>query len=134
MSSNMVIPDTSVQPQPERRSFTAEYKQQILAEADACENGSLGALLRREGLYYSHLTTWRERRSQAQIDSLRAHKRGPKTDQTAAQIERLQHENAQLKSELTKSQLIIEVQKKLSLQLMPDVPAPILMEALIPSR
>lgn len=133
MSNNVVMPDTSVQPQPERRTFTAEYKQQILAEADACDNGSLGALLRREGLYYSHLTTWRERRSQAQLDSLSPRKRGPKTDQIAAQLEQLQLENERLKRELAQSQLVIEVQKKLSLQLMPDVPAPVLMAALIPS-
>lgn len=130
MSNNPVVCNTSVQPRPERRSFTAEYKQQILAEADTCNHGSLGVLLRREGLYFSHLSTWREQRSQAQIRSLSSHKRGPKVDQAAAEIERLQQENAQLKSDLAKSQLIIEVQKKLSLRLLPNVPAPILMEAL----
>jgi hypothetical protein len=89
MSSNIDILDTLLQPQLEHRSFTAEYKQQTLAEADACENGSLVAFLRCEVLYYSHLNTWRERRSQAQIDRLRSHKCGPKKDQVAAHIEQL---------------------------------------------
>ena len=51
-----------VQPRATRRTFSAEYKRRILAEADACRRGQVGALLRREGLYYSHLTKWRGER------------------------------------------------------------------------
>ena len=72
--------DTEVLEKPTRRRFTAEYKLHILREADACtESGCVGALLRREGLYSSHLNTWRRQREEGMLDGLQPKKRGRKT-------------------------------------------------------
>src|ERR1039458_9807802 len=73
------VPDSEVVARPRRRRFTAEYKRSILDQADAAQDSrTVGALLRREGLYASHLTTWRRQRKQGEIDALTAKKRGPK--------------------------------------------------------
>jgi len=65
----------------ERRHFSAQYKQRILVEADACtERGQIGAVLRREGLYAAHLDTWRKQRQQGALKALASQKRGPKPD------------------------------------------------------
>jgi len=94
-----------------RRRFTAAYKQRILAEAEACtERGELGALLRREGLYSSHLTRWREQRRAGQLEP---QKRGRKANSRAAEVARLQRENERLKAQLERAELIIDTQKKL---------------------
>ena len=83
-------PNPQVVPKAERRRFSAEYKQRILAEADRCtERGQIGALLRREGLYASHLEKWRQQRDQAARAALAPHKRGRKVDPQAAEIELL---------------------------------------------
>ena len=109
------IPDPEVIAKPQRRRFSAEYKYRILQEAEACtQPGEVGALLRREGLYSSHLTTWRQQRQRGERQGLAPAKRGRKTDPQAAELARLQHENAQLKAQLERAELIIEVQKKLS--------------------
>ena len=63
-----------------RRRFTAEYKRQILQEVDACERGEIGALLRREGLYSSHLIEWRRARDAGELAGLTPRKRGPKVE------------------------------------------------------
>ena len=74
-----VVPDPELVEKARRRKFTAEYKLSIVAEADACTRpGELGALLRREGLYSSHLTTWRAQRDRAALDGLEPKPRGPK--------------------------------------------------------
>jgi transposase len=112
------VPDPEVVPRAKRRRFNAEYKQRILEEADACsEPGQIGALLRREGLYSSHLTTWRRQREQGQLEGLRAKKRGrkPSVDEAQAkEMEALKRENQRLESRLQQAETIIEVQKKLS--------------------
>jgi transposase-like protein len=73
------IPDPEVVVKPKRRQFTAEYKRRILQEADACaQPGEIGALLRREGLYSSHLTTWRHQRQRGELQGLAPAKRGRK--------------------------------------------------------
>ena len=112
------VPDPEVVPRAKRRRFNAEYKQRILEEADACsEPGQIGALLRREGLYSSHLTTWRRQREQGQLEGLRAKKRGRKSSVDEAQakeMEVLKRENQRLESRLQQAETIIEVQKKLS--------------------
>src|ERR1051325_11674746 len=74
-------PDPEVVADAKRRTFTAEYKQRILAEADAAalQPGAIGALLRREGLYSSHLVTWRREREAGILKGLTPHKRGPKS-------------------------------------------------------
>ena len=104
-------PDPQVVPKAERRQFSAEYKLRILDEADRCtEHGQIGALLRREGLYSSHLTTWRRQRDQGTLGQ----KRGRKADPQAAEIKRLQRENEQLRARLERAEHIIDVQKKLA--------------------
>lgn len=108
-------PDPQVVPRAERRKFNAEYKLRILAEADACtERGQIGALLRREGLYASNLDKWRKQRDRGAFEGLAGQKRGRKPDPQAAEIARLQRENAQLRSRLERAEHIIDVQKKLA--------------------
>lgn len=102
-------------PKAERRRFTAEYKLKILAEADACTKpGEIAALLRREGLYWSHLDKWRKLRQAGSLQALAGQKRGPKVDAQAAEIARLRRENERLQQRLQQAETIIEVQKKLS--------------------
>jgi transposase-like protein len=101
-----------------RRFFTAEYKRKILQEADACaEPGQLGALLRREGLYSSHLVVWRRARQNGELAGLEPKKRGPKAAEVnplAKQVAQQEREIARLKAENAKLQLICDVQKKVS--------------------
>jgi transposase len=115
------VPDPEVVVRARRRQFSAAYKLGILQEADGCqERGQIGALLRREGLYSSHLSTWRKQRA---VGELTDKQRGRKGDPAAAEMKRLQRENERLRQELEKARLIIEVQKKLSQALgltMPD--------------
>ena len=107
-------PDPEVIPRAKRRRFGAEYKLRVLAEADSCtERGEIGALLRREGLYSSHLTTWRRQRDEGQLQGLKGKKRGRKADQTAAELAQLRRENEQLQVRLQQAETIIDVQKKL---------------------
>ena len=106
-------PDPEVEPKAKRRRFTAEYKLRILRDADACgKPGELGALLRREGLYSSHLAKWREQRSVG----LAPRKRGRKTkeDGSAKRLVQLERETERLRKQLRQSEVIIEAQKKLS--------------------
>ena len=108
------IPEPEVRPRSGRRRFSAGYKVRILAEADQCtEPGQLGSLLRREGLYSSHLSQWRRQRRAGQLEGLQPQKRGRKADPQAAEMSRLQRENEQLKAQLARAELIIEAQKKL---------------------
>jgi transposase-like protein len=101
-----------------RRTFTAEYKRRILREADACtEPGEVGALLRREGLYSSHLTSWRKQRQRGELAGLSPKKRGRKGHSktvSAKEYERLQRENRRLRQRLEQAELIIDIQKKAS--------------------
>ena len=112
------IPDPAVAEKPVRRRFTAEYKLRILCEADRCvESGQVGALLRREGLYSSHLTTWRQHRDEGTLAGLTPKRRGRKANPDApviAENERLKRETQRLAAKLRQAETIIEVQKKLS--------------------
>jgi len=83
---------------PVRRRFGAEYKLRILQEAERCQAGELGSLLRREGLYSSHLTTWRKQRERGALAGLAARKRGRKADPQAEELARLRRENAKLQA------------------------------------
>ena len=103
--------ETEVQPRATRRTFSAAYKRRILAEADACPRGQIGALLRREGLYYSHLSKWRAEQA---AGTVRDKPRGPQANPNRAQVERLARENAALKRKLEQAEAIIEAQKKLA--------------------
>jgi hypothetical protein len=101
-----------------RRAFTAEYKRYVLQQADACKgSGEVGAFLRREGLYSSHLTSWRRQRERGEIQGLTPKKRGhkrPKAVVPVQEYERLQRENQKLRRRLEQAELIIEIQKKAS--------------------
>ena len=110
------IPDPEVVPKAKRRKFTAEYKLRIVKEADTCtEPGQVGALLRREGLYSSHLSEWRQLRKEGQLQALSAKKRGCKAqDPSVAELAELRRENQSLRTRLEQAKIIIDVQKKLS--------------------
>ena len=110
--------DTEVVPRARRRQFSNADKRRILDAADRCtQPGEIGALLRREGVYSSSLSTWRRQREAADLAALAPQKRGPKPDPAAAearQIAQLMRENERLKSQLDKARLVIEVQKKVA--------------------
>jgi len=105
--------DPEVPERAHRRQFTAAYKSRILAEADACSApGQLGALLRREGLYSSHLSEWRRLRAQGTLAALAPQRRGrPATPANSAELTRLRQENEQLTRQLAAAEAIIEIQK-----------------------
>jgi transposase-like protein len=107
--------DTEVTPRARRRTFTAEYKARVLRQADGCKRpGELGALLRREGLYSSHLATWRRDRERGAMKALVPKKRGPQgPSPEARRITELERENRRLREELRRAHLINEAQKKL---------------------
>ena len=108
------VPDPEVRPKAQRRQFTAEYKALILSEADACHMpGQIGALLRREGLYASHLTAWRRHRARGTLAGLAPKARGPKTNPLAADNAAQSREIARLQAKLQHAETIIAVQKKL---------------------
>ena len=112
------LPDPEVRPKAKHRHFTAEYKKRILDEADACTSPTQrGALVRREGLYSSHLTMWRRQRAQGILDGLAPKKRGVKPDPLALENAQLRRENQRLEQQLQRAEMIIEVQKKISLLL-----------------
>ena len=122
-----LVPDSEVVARPVRRRFTAEYKRSILDQADAAQDsGAIGALLRREGLYSSHLGTWRRQRKQGELDALTAKKRGPKVKVVVSplvkQNRELQATNARLTKKLKNAELIIEVQKKVAALLGNPIP------------
>lgn len=110
-------PDPEVPEKAKRRRFTAEYKLRIVQAADRCtESGELGALLRREGLYSSHLTMWRQQVRSGTLRALAPKKRGPKRKRSAKddELARLRRENQRLKKKLEHAEIALEVQKKLS--------------------
>ena len=117
LRSSKPDPEVCSDPKPRRR-FTAAYKLRILQQADACtEPGQIGALLRKEGIYSSNLTTWRKQREKGILDSLTPKKRGRKEmekNPLSETVARLQKDNQRLMEKLNKAQAIIEVQKKIS--------------------
>lgn len=109
------VPDPELVEQARRRRFSAEYKLAVLREADGCmQPGQLGALLRREGLYSSHLATWRKQRDTGSIKAL-SRPRGRKPgDPRDAQIAALQRRAERAEAELEKARKVIEVQGNVS--------------------
>jgi len=110
-------PDPEVVAKAKRRTYTAEYKQRILAEAEAAAiPGGVGALLRREGLYSSLLAYWRRERADGIRKALTPRKRGPKSKRHPMdeEIQKLRRQNARLTEDLRKAELIIDVQKKVA--------------------
>ena len=97
----------------QRRRFTAEYKLRIVREADVCKgSGEIGALLRREGLYSSHLVLWRRQREEAAQTQLKSRKRGPKAKALDPRVKNLERENARLHRRLKRVETLLEIQKK----------------------
>jgi len=111
-------PETEVNAKATRRRFPAEYKSRILREAAACSKaGELGALLRREGLYSSHLTMWRKQAQSGQLSALAPKRRGPKAkmlDERDRRIAELERQNAKLARRAERAEALVEAQKKLS--------------------
>jgi len=126
LGSSVETADPQVKPKTIRRAFTTAYKLSILEQADQCQGtGEIGELLRREGLYSSHLSTWRRLRREGTLAALKNKKHGPKPTLSSAErreLEQLRRRNAKLEHELEKARTIIDVQKKLSsiLALMSD--------------
>jgi transposase-like protein len=112
-ASPQEVPDPEVVARPKRRQFTAEYKLRVLREADACKgSGEIGALLRREGLYSSHLVLWRRQREEAARTQLKTSKRGPKAKVQDPRVKQLERENARLQRQLKRVALLLDIQKK----------------------
>ena len=106
------VPEPEVKAQ--RRQFSAAYKLRLLQEADACKNpGEISALLRREGLYYSHLSKWRKHRRLDTLEGMRGRKPDPDAE-LRQRIRELERENERLQGKLRQATKIIEVQKKVS--------------------
>jgi transposase len=106
---------TEVVAKAKRRQHAAEYKLRILREIDECKgSGEVGTLLRREGLYSSLVSKWREQRERGSLTGLSGHRRGPKVDANTVEVTRLQRENKRLQEKLERAELIIDVQKKVA--------------------
>jgi transposase-like protein len=107
--------DPEVLAKPQRRRFTAEYKLRVLRQYEATPKGERGAFLRREGLYSSHIDTWRKRVGSGEQNALAPKKRGRKAKPPVdPELKRLQRENARLKVQLSRAEKVIAVQKKIS--------------------
>ena len=107
--------ETEVIATAQRRQYSTEYKERILAEIDqAGEPGEVGAILRREGLYSQLISKWRAQR-QAGFPGSR--QRGPQAKEQTGELARLKRENERLRAKLARAETIIEVQKKVSLLL-----------------
>jgi transposase-like protein len=112
------VPATEVRPKARRRNFPAAYKRKVLEQVDACSKpGEISALLRREGLYSSHLVEWRAARERGTLDALTPKKRGPKAqapDARDRKIAELEHQLAQLTARLQRAEGLVELQKKVA--------------------
>jgi len=118
LSAAVAVPEVEVAEKAARRRFSAEYKRKVLKEADACGPGEIGALLRREGLYSSHLSVWRSARERGEIAGLAPKKRGPKVappDPRDRKIVELERETRRLKARLERAEALVDLQKKVSM-------------------
>ena len=107
------MPKTEVVAKAKRKRFTAAEKLRILREVDACQgSGEIGALLRREGIYSSYLTTWRRQRERGELDGLAPQKRGPKPDPQAMEMAKLKRENERLQERLSRRSSLSISKKK----------------------
>jgi len=110
--------ETEVVAKAQRRRFTAEYKRRIVREADRCTTtGAIGALLRREGLYSSHLTTWRAARDRGELEGLAPKPRGPKVvapDPRDKKIAEQEREIGKWRKRAERAEALVEVQKKVA--------------------
>lgn len=120
-----VMPNTEVVTKAKRKRFTAAEKLRILREVEACRgSGEIGALLRREGIYSSYLTTWRKQRELGELDGLSPHKRGPKPNPEAIELAKLRREHERLQERMRRAELIIDVQKKVARMLGETIETP----------
>ena len=108
------VPDPQVPEKAIRRSYTAKYKRDILAEYEACDKEGKGALLRREGLYTSLITAWRDQRDKAVLEALGRPSGAAPASPEAKEAARLRKENQRLTAELDTARKVIEIQGKLS--------------------
>src|SRR3954451_3264240 len=109
------VPDPELVERAKRRRFTAEYKLRILRQAEACTRaGEIGALLRREGLYTSHLTAWRKQRDAGALEALDRKRARKPADPRDAQLEMLRRRAERAEAELEKARKVIEVQGNVS--------------------
>lgn len=112
------VPPTEVEPRAQRRTFTAEYKRRILREADRCTRpGELGALVRREGLYFSHIRDWRRARERGELEGLSPKKRGPTPvppDPRDKKIAEQEREIVRLTKRAERAEALVELQKKVA--------------------
>ena len=114
-AATQTVPDPEVEMRAKRRQFSAQDKLRILNEADSCsESGQIGALVRREGIYWSYLTDWRRELENGQLQGLQARKRGRPRDEQSREVRELRSENEQLKAQLAQAELIISAQRKLA--------------------
>jgi transposase len=114
-----VVAPTEVRPKPTRRTFSAEFKRALLAEIDACtQPGAIGAVLRREGLFSSHLVEWRAARARGALEALAPKKRGPAPapapDARAREIEELKRKLAKATLRAERAEALIAIQKKVA--------------------
>jgi transposase len=120
--------ETEVTEKARRRQFTAEYKRRILKEADACKGaGEIGALLRREGLYSSHLASWRKARRRGELAGLAPKKRGPAPkvrDERDKKIAEQEREIGKWKARAGRAEALVELQKKVAALLGEELPSP----------
>ena len=118
------MPDPEVPERPVRRRFSAAYKLDILAQIDAAEPGGIGAILRREGLYSSHLVDWRRARDRGALEALARPSGRPRPNPLAVEVDRLTRQNARLEGRLATAERNIEIQSKVS-ELLGIPPAPV---------
>lgn len=120
-------PEVEVVAKAQRRQFSAEYKRRVLREAEACRRpGEVSALLRREGLYSSHLAAWRAARQRGELAALGSKRRGPKPgrpDPRQKRIVELERDNRRLRARAERAEALVEVQKKLAELLGLELPA-----------
>jgi len=120
--------NTEVVSKARRRTFTAEYKREVLRQVAACKKpGELGALLRREGLYSSHLSSWRREMEERGLAGLAPRKRGPKVTPPSPEeleLRRLRRENAVLTARAERAETLVELQKKMASLLGMELPKP----------
>jgi transposase len=121
-NSEATPPQTQVEPRAKRRVFSIQYKRSIVEQADACTMpGEVGALLRREALYSSHLTDWRKEQQRGNLEGYGRLRRGPikkdppvpsASDEQQRRIEQLERENQKLRLRAVKAEALVEFQKK----------------------
>ena len=108
------VPDPQVPERARRRTYTAKYKADVLAEYDGCDRAGKGALLRREGLYTSLISAWRDQRDKGALEALARPSGAPPAGPAEKEAARLRRENERLTAELDKARQVIEIQGKLS--------------------